>query len=814
MSNPSRGPSSGGASSAHKRPHSRDDYEDLHVTKRPLTTPVLTSLLVSAASENIDDLGRADEDIEVTPKRDKGKGKMRVNYLPQLPDELWEKVFDFYYATCNNEWHSSGVIRNGVTPLLLSKQHARLATPILYRHPAIGYKNIKPFISSVCLPSRYTGLPKHTFIKHLTVRPSPPVPALEFSAWHSDSTHRELLGISSDTAPYTIHTSFLDLMRLVPELRSFTLKDTLVLHEADASLLFAGLSLIKPQKARLEFRMWDLYDSPFGQDLIAASSAGLHTAHVGRPLGNTFTNRASRDPPNDRLSAQEDWRDALHHNTELDLPTCWINNTRVHNGAAAAHAPTTLPIAPPPPLMPAPQLAAPTFTASVDTYYPHLLPRQANAAPSYPVPTSQMTVQHSSERAASPIRSTLSPVGPAVNGGDGRPPNAIDAIATDPSGSPIHSQSTIADPFTSPPSVTMNRANVTHVQEPALSQHTAHVPQFQPLHSHATTSPTLFTAVESAASSHSMLASQSGRSAARSTKTICAASHKRPLHPEQKHTGRLPPDVPGFVDDEGISMTSSRGVVSYQLAHHMRGLLSDLITNHWQPRIRAFSFVAHDPLATLIVRAPALDFWPQIAVPHIRVHLPRGLNPLTIFRGPKELSAARARRERESVAQNARAQRQARMTALRQQRRTGTADIDPDRVVGGDGFGGGLLHDTVRLFEIEINTMSEMWDDIWINHGSQLPPQLCRIPADLLSWRDLAPDDGLLSFIHVDGSPNDSPSTSVFNSPIFSFATLDSDGEDLGEEEHDDENEWHVSTYDREKAEEQARRLAREAVKT
>jgi hypothetical protein len=47
-----------------------------------------------------------------------------------------------------------------------------------------------------------------------------------------------------------------------PSLLSFILKETLVLHQADAKILSTALSFTKSKKARLDVRMWNLHDSP------------------------------------------------------------------------------------------------------------------------------------------------------------------------------------------------------------------------------------------------------------------------------------------------------------------------------------------------------------------------------------------------------------------------------------------------------------------------------------------------------------------------------------------------------------------------
>lgn len=60
------------------------------------------------------------------------------------------------------------------------------------------------------------------------------------------------------------------------------------------------------------------------------------------------------------------------------------------------------------------------------------------------------------------------------------------------------------------------------------------------------------------------------------------------------------------------------------------------------------------------------------------------------------------------------------------------------RVVGGDGMGGGLIHEANKLFEIEVNTVAEMMDDSWQRAGGQLPPQVCRILLGEQDWRDVS----------------------------------------------------------------------------
>lgn len=195
-----------------------------------------------------------------------------------------------------------------------------------------------------------------------------------------------------------------------------------------------------------------------------------------------------------------------------------------------------------------------------------------------------------------------------------------------------------------------------------------------------------------------------------------------------------------------------------------RALLRTLLEGTWAGKLQAFSFVALDPLASMIVRSPQLDLWPHVSVPHIRVHLPRGVNSLAVFMGMKEESRHRARRNgaasdgppdptdtgHEPIGFTAASQASVAATV--------SAVIDPDApapagaaptygdarpsivtdfIVGGDGFGGDLVHPDNKLFEIEVNTVKEMTDELWTQAGSQLPPQVCRILTGSSDWAEV-----------------------------------------------------------------------------
>lgn len=176
-----------------------------------------------------------------------------------------------------------------------------------------------------------------------------------------------------------------------------------------------------------------------------------------------------------------------------------------------------------------------------------------------------------------------------------------------------------------------------------------------------------------------------------------------------------------------------------RLASAIRKQMLHLIENTWSPTLQAFSLVTLDPLASLIAQSPLLDLWVNVPVPHIRVQLPRSINPLVIFKGTAENARDRARLlgfpvlpVRGLVAPHPGANTHA--TSLRDQYPQ-TQVVDP--TVGGDGSGGGLVHPNTRLFEVEVNTIREMMDDMWNQAGAELPPQVCRILTGTQDWSEV-----------------------------------------------------------------------------
>lgn len=194
------------------------------------------------------------------------------------------------------------------------------------------------------------------------------------------------------------------------------------------------------------------------------------------------------------------------------------------------------------------------------------------------------------------------------------------------------------------------------------------------------------------------------------------------------------------------------------LSQSVRGMLLKLLTGHWAESVNAFSFVAFDPAASLAVRAPALDFWTEVPINHIRVHLPLGVNSLAVFKGAKQNARDRLRNRAAALAAAAAAGDDADGSAspdpyghgARLDALLAGGEEDDEEVVGGDGAGGGLVHPSNRLFEIEVNTVREMQDDMWARAGSQLPPQVCRILLGEQDWASVRTGT-FLSFSRLHG---------------------------------------------------------------
>ncbi|WWC86237.1 uncharacterized protein L201_001110 [Kwoniella dendrophila CBS 6074] len=816
------------------------------------------------------------------PIKDKGKGKMKMIYLPELPEEVWTRIFEIYYEDRTNEWQSTGVLREGLTPVLICRDLARTALPVLYRHPYIGYKAISSFVTALTSPRRYNDLCNRDYIKHITIRASPIIPTTEFSAFYA--VRKTPADRNTRIAPYTIHPLFERLMRSLPELATFTLKDTLVLHQADATQLFYGLSVINPKKVRLEFRMWDLYDSPFGQDIIGATKGGAYTSYGSKPaILPSVDHFSPRNLQNELgcIAIQKTWRDALYNATELDLPSWWIepmsrqdqNNAPVHPAQAMILGQQHV--------HHAPGHANPFAHNSGNQFNPFtVLSSASSATPQNPNPSnnqSQFSQIHNpvlpppntsdsslsqtsagNQAQSAHLRRLLNDLR-RISSRSSTQHLSMQLDSTTPNHPPISANTTGSSQITYPRSGNISGNSHGHSiylsDNEDLSDSESELTEDASIDSHSVSEPSnssrqpltqASASLSTASSSAQITPATRLRDALLEIRTLRETS-SRAIHSSQQAT--VPPPRHDRVTTtvsavqrhhqaqdnchtphqggqsatqagpDGIPLTTSPGLTSYSLAHHMRSLLLDLIREHWTPRLQALSIVALDPLASLIVRSPQLDLWTQIAVPHIRVHLPRSINSLAVFKGPKEVARDRARRRREMEELSVDPQGDDAGVILAG---NGLVTINgiplpsilpdqendnhPYRIVGGEGAGNELVNQEVRLFELEINSMEEMRDDVWIKSGDQLPPQLCRILAGEHDWRDVsfAHSNDTYSPPYSEYIPPDSPATSDFASPTFSFASFGSDDlpgidEEMGIDESD--------TYDRSKAEEQAQRM-------
>ncbi|WWC66247.1 uncharacterized protein I206_100148 [Kwoniella pini CBS 10737] len=789
--------------------------------------------------------GEESEEEMVVVRKDKGKGKMKMVYLPELPEEVWTRIFEIYYEDDTSQWHSTGVLKSGLTPVLLSRDHARIALPVLYRHPYLGYKAIDPFLVAIITPSRYTELPLGQYIKHLTIRASPMIPS---------ST--PIVSLSTESVRHTVHPSFRILLRALPELTSFTLKDTLLLHAEDVSLLFAGLESIKPIKARLEFRLWNLYDSPYGQDIISATHGGAYASsgYGKRSIIANPVTPAENTHPDVEFSVQKAWRDAMYQREEFDVPSGWTNTSM----------PTRFNVPTPTPLGPG------------HFFNPALIPPIPPMSFNSGQPTSQgdatVNLFPLSTIAADPSNASL---------GDGWNPAAqfrrprLDGWedfgwGQDHFGNmrrrADRSHAGVANLLRTPNDVTVALTSSSGANSTSLSEHLDGDEDYEETYRLFRQGRARGYSTESSdrgSGSGSSVDAVAGTD--RTDQTITMTAQTPSTSESENHwdtsvrnhrddafhrngsvflaptsSGLTPLSVPQ--PQSSCVRTYPRNAIhtavstmSLNEVNSVRPLLRRLVVDCWTPRLQALSIVALDPLASLLVRSPTLDFWPQIPIPHTRVHLPMSMDPLVIFKDTKQVARDEIRRRAGqgrlgnnngngtdpnpmplgnigSILSATTPNGTSIADIAHQLTQLAHAENEGHKIVGGDGMGNRLIHEKVKLFEIEINSIEEMQNEVWIRHGDQLPSQLCRILAGQNDWREVNSGDfnDTYSPPYSEFTPPDSPATSDYDSPAFSFVSSD--------EDHDsnagDESEGATGniTYDKGEAEEQALRIkAREA---
>lgn len=812
---------------------------------------------------------------------------------------------------------------NALAPIMLSAEHTQMALPILYAHPVVSHKAIPAFLRALATPSPFieNGETPSKLVRHLTVQASAP------------SAGRVLPNNLFGARQPTVHPLLPRLFSYLPRLVTFHLKDTLVLQTNDANTLFSALQLIHPKKARLEIRMWDLTDSPFGEDLMAATRPSIYSSmsrSTGSPpgaQGARLGQRSMQMTDAGRCAIQEQWRDALWKGMELDLPSWWIEIPKVpsttipgaNQGAAQGvvpgggagglaalatiyaqqlvagaggfgfqHLPQqahphptsggTAPALPPamnnaPP--PGPQhgtwpksldIWAHSGDSSADLDNNHPTPGSTSSGPSSAPPGAWWSQDdHHSVDSESDMEDEvlMQRLGrwrgePLAGGGSGLsgsstqtapvpPPPSVDPVATDAAPTPgwarlprrkivvrevdVPANHVPTGDASSSEMVSIKTGGTIDWREARSALIAAHMATLIQANSAIASGATPAPQPQATSGSHVPIGADPddfefissapgvGYYEAMVEMSRIVGQSTQPAAPSKVQQIAAPPQIPPPAvqpipnPTDYISLLThppqpaAIGMTSYHLAHAMRGQLLELITAHWSPTLQALSVVAFDPLATLIVRSPTLDLWANAPIPHIRIHLPRGTNSLAVFKG-----AAENRRDRH---RNQRATNQPPMPG---------ADDDADdseegrRIVGGDGHGGGLVNDETRLFEIEVNTLREMEDDMWDQAGGQLPPQVCRMLVgeagqgwESVRWRAGSTPWSARSRVDesMDVDLEDAQSvgqSSEGDYPMSDFEDLDL--EEDGEMEDEDEDEEDGRTYDRAAAEAQGRRMS------
>jgi hypothetical protein len=620
----------------------------------------------------------------------------------------------------SSAWEMDNTNRDNITPLILSRELTPVALGVLYRHPHLSYDHLRRFVRCATINQPGTSLSKARLVRHLTIRASRRKPIKHQIGWGPDS---ELY--------YTVHTALKDVCGLFTDLTSFTLRDTLVLHSADSKLLFDSLQLLRPKKARIEIRCWDLRDSPVGRQIAGVSSRNVHDRHTDQvvtPFRVGPPRVWNRVAVSETALMQTSWKDALLCGGELHLPPWWIDPPKLDEPSQAPIHPGDGPAPPPPSVGRLTGMRGggmqPTVTELPRGGRTTLRGRPVIGQPAGSSSTNNAaTVQGSSSVTPSTtFRSSQSVVEvnrgpyfvtPSVEPTSDTTSSLHGALATE----PAYPMTTTDAPYVD---------TGTSVSNPASSRWPVNLAQRNRM-DHLFDTDEAFQEYERRNISAIDLRDNMGASAT--------------VPPPQTRSDTLGPDggradisetTEQRVQEQGANLTS------YMLAHEMRARLLKLLDQYWIPRLHSFSFVALDPLASLIVRHPRLEFWIQLPIPHIRVHLPRGVHSLAVFKGVDENASDRKRAARRLNLTPEAEEPGAATDAGDDDGRVGN-DEDTERIVGGDGSGGDLVNDQTRLFEIEVNTVAEMEDERdWIARGEQLPAQACRILVGSSDWREVA----------------------------------------------------------------------------
>ncbi|WVQ85668.1 hypothetical protein IAT38_007834 [Cryptococcus sp. DSM 104549] len=672
-----------------------------------------------------------DKDMSSSPtpaRKDKGKAKMVA--MPTIPDDVWSVIFEHYYAQRSNEWTTSGHQKGLLQPLLICKQLAPLSLSALYDHPHLSFRTIAPFIRSLSLPSPYLTCPKRQLVKHLTVAPSP-----------SPSSLRAENRAKSSSA-YTIHTHFRELTALLPPLQSLTLKDTLIAHEADADLLLDGLELLRPSTAHIQLRMWNIFTHPSAERILALTRGPTTTFSEHRPSPEDAQDLV-REVVNG--GGPDDWLEAMEWDMELRFPARWYQDEGAETANAPAPAPHPLPwlallnniphpapvttVAPAAPAAPAPAFVpaagqatnagAAAMLSNPAGQLPNALPNQLSAVSTgswnlsvLPPPTAAPAAFTAHTQAAQPpasappVDQAAQPVASSalVWEGDSGAMVGVESGDEDDNeekedGEKKDEEKEIDAQYLEP--LADDSAAASDDGEAAEGQTASQV-----WWAHPTDPPS------------SPLPSPSSASPSRFSRTHSASPPSPPL--PAPHLP-IPSYLRATTSPDGVHLSLHTGYRHHHLAGHLRSRLGTLFSTTWAPELTALYFTALDPLAALAVSDPAQELWPEVAVPTIRVHLPRAVSSLTLFKGPDEFLHDDRHRESPSP--------------------TSSPEKEEARIVGGTGQGEGLLNPATTSFEVELNSVKEVIDGTWITYGDQLPPVLSRVLAGSSDWRCSQVDD-------------------------------------------------------------------------
>lgn len=137
------------------------------------------------------------------------------------------------------------------------------------------------------------------------------------------------------------------------------------------------------------------------------------------------------------------------------------------------------------------------------------------------------------------------------------------------------------------------------------------------------------------------------------------------------------------------------------IVHVLRKEVTTLFKSYWQGNTSALSLVPADHFSSNIFLDSELKILGDLRFPHLRLSVPQDVSAVGVFHS-HQASVGNVRQgfQRESES----------LTAL------------------------DLLHEDVKLFEVEVASKEDMRDERWTEEAAHLPPQLCRIFKGQRDW--------------------------------------------------------------------------------